>query len=118
MLAWLYQQRQDQQRQDILNISLKGINIMATPTKSDQLLVRFRPIDTQNGVSRSTLEKLTETLGFTAETQVIHYALRKLATEILPVYEADDGELTSKQLKAIRKAATQGRAKSVKSSLF
>jgi len=61
---------------------------------------------------------LAEYLGFTGETQVIHYALRKLAKEVLPAYESDDGELTPKQLAAIRKATPQGRAKSVKSSLF
>ena len=49
---------------------------------------------------------------------MIHYAVCKLAKEVLPSYEADDGELTPKQLAAIRKAIPQGRAKSVKSSLF
>ena len=49
---------------------------------------------------------------------MIHYALRKLAKEVLPAYEADDGELTPKQLAAIRKTVPQGRATSVKSSLF
>ena len=93
-------------------------NIMTTTSKPDQLLLRFRPSDTQNGISRSTVEKLAEYLGFTGETQVIHYALRKLAKEVLPAYEADDGELTPMQLAAIRKAIPQGRAKSVKSSLF
>ena len=83
-----------------------------------KLLLRFRPNDTQNGISRSTVERLAEYLGFTGETQVIHYALRKLAKEVLPAYEADDGELTPMQLAAIRKAVPQGRAKSVKSSLF
>jgi hypothetical protein len=90
---------------------------MTTATKPDQLLFRFRPADTQNGISRSTVEKLAEYLGFTGETQVIHYALRKLAKEVLPAYAADDGELTPEQLAAIRKAIPQGRAKSIKSSL-
>ena len=92
--------------------------LVSTTVKPDQLLFRFCPTDTQNGISRSTVEKLAEYLGFTGETQVIHYALRKLAKEVLPAYEADDGELTPAQLTAIRKAAPQGRAKSVKSSLF
>lgn len=91
---------------------------MTTTTKPDQLLLRFRQTDTQNGISRSTVKKLAEFLGFTGETQVIHYALRKLAKEVLPAYEADDGELTTAQLAAIRKATPQGHAKSVKSSLF
>ena len=91
---------------------------MATSAKPDQLLLRFRPTDTPSGISRSTVGKLAEYLGFTGETQVIHYALRKLAKEVLPTYEADDSELTPAQLAAIRKAIPQGRATSVKSSLF
>ena len=93
-------------------------NIMTTTSKPDQLLLRFCPIDTQNGICRATVRKLAEHLGFTGEAQVIHYALRRLAKEVLPGYEADDGELMSKQLAAIQKAIPQGRAKSVKSSLF
>jgi hypothetical protein len=56
-------------------------------------------------------------LGFTTETQVIHYALSKLANEVLPAYEADDGDLSEAQIQAIRKAVPQNK-KSVKSSLF
>jgi hypothetical protein len=56
-------------------------------------------------------------LGFTTETQVIHYALSKLAHEVLPAYEADDGDLSEAQIQAIRKAVPQNK-KSVKSSLF
>ena len=93
-------------------------NIMTATSKPDQLLLRFRPTDTQKGISRATVRKLAEYLGFTGEAQVIHYAVCKLAKEVLPSYEADDGELTPKQLAAIRKAIPQGRAKSVKSSLF
>ena len=59
------------------------------------------------------MEKLAEYLGFTGEAQVIHYALRKLAKEVLPAYEADDGELMPTQLVAIRKAIPQVCAKSV-----
>jgi len=91
---------------------------MMTTSKPDQLLLRFRPTDTQNGISRATVRKLAEHLGFTWEAQVIHYALRKLAKEVLPAYATDDGELKPKQLAAIRKAIPQGRAKSVKFSLF
>ncbi|MDP2371031.1 hypothetical protein [Rhodoferax sp.] len=91
---------------------------MSTTAKPDQLLLRFRSADTANGISRSTVEKLAQYLGFTGETQVIHYALRKLAKEVLPAYEADDAELTPTQLAAIRKAVAQGRASSIKSTLF
>ncbi len=91
---------------------------MTRLAKPDQLLLRLRPTDTPHGVSRKTLERLAEYLGFSGETQVIHYALSKLAKEVLPAYEADDGELTDAQLAQIREAVPQGQAKSVKSSLF
>lgn len=93
-------------------------NIITTTSKPDQLLLLFWPSDTQNGISLATVRKLAEYLGFTGEMQVIHYAVRKLAKEVLPSYGADDGELTPKQLAAIRKAIPQGRAKPVKSSLI
>lgn len=91
---------------------------MDTITKPDQLLLRFRMTDTQNGVSRSTLAKLAEYLGFSGETQVIHYALSKLAKEVLPGYEMDDGELTQEQMAKIREAMPQDQPQAVKSSLF
>ena len=91
---------------------------MDTTTKPDQLLLRFRMTDTQNGVSRSTLAKLAEYLGFSGETQVIHYALSKLAKEVLPSYEMDDGELTNEQMAKIREAIPQDQTQPVKSSLF
>lgn len=91
---------------------------MNTPTKPDQLLLRFRASDTPHGISRPTLERLVEYLGLGDETQVIHYALSKLAREILPGYETDDGILSAEQLARIRAAVPQGQAKSVKSTLF
>jgi hypothetical protein len=56
------------------------------------------------------VRKLAEYLGFTGDAQVIHYAVCKLAKEVPPSYEADDGELKPKQLAAIRKVVPQGRA--------
>jgi hypothetical protein len=89
----------------------------AVPSKPDQLLFRFRNKDTVGGISRETLMKLSGTLGYT-ETQVMHLALAKLAKEVLPAYEADEGALTDKHLAAIRKVVPQGKSHSVKSSLF
>lgn len=88
---------------------------MAT-AKADNLLLSFRS-DTKNSVSRTTVKTMASFLGFTTETQVIHYALSKLAHEVLPTYEADDGDLSEAQIQAIRKAVPQNK-KSVKSSLF
>ena len=90
---------------------------MTTATRPDQLLFRLRPADSDAGISRETLSLLAATLGI-KETQVLHYAVRQLARDVLPAYEADDGPLSATQLRAIRKAAPQRRSKSVKSSLF
>lgn len=89
--------------------------IMAT-AKAENLLLSFRT-DTKNSVSRTTVKNMVSFLGFTTETQVIHYALSKLANEVLPAYEADDGDLSEAQIQAIRNAVPQNK-KSVKSSLF
>ena len=104
-------------REYIFLISIYRDIAMTTVAKPDRLLFRFRPADSGNGVSRATLARLAETLGFT-ETQVMHYALKRLAAEVLPAYEPDDGELTPEQLDAIRQAEPQGRVRSVSSSLF
>ena len=90
---------------------------MTTATRPDQLVFRLRPTDSDAGLSRETLSRLAATLGI-KETQVLHYAVRQLARDVLPAYEADDGLPSATQLRAIRKAAPQGRSKSVKSSLF
>jgi hypothetical protein len=84
---------------------------------TDKLLVRFREVDNRFGVRRATLAKLAQQLGLT-ETQVIHYALSQLATDLLPAYQADDGPLTASELKAIAKMAGGRIGKSVRSSLF
>jgi hypothetical protein len=86
-------------------------------TKTASLLFRFRPADSVAGVSRKTLTRLAKYFGYT-ETQVMHYALRKLASEVLPAYERDDGPLTKKQLAAIRKLVPQNHGKPMIESLF
>ena len=70
----------------------------------EELLIRFRSRDTQFGVTRGTVKALAEKLDVD-ETQVIHIALSKLATVLLPAYEPDDGPLTQKQVDVIRKNA-------------
>ena len=69
---------------------------------SENLLVKFRSKDTQFGVTRSTVKALAKQLDVN-ETQVIHVALSKLASDVLPAYELDDGPLTEKQVTALRK---------------
>ena len=57
-------------------------------------------------VTRGTVEALTKVLDIN-ETQVIHMALSKFAHDILPAYAPDDGPLTAKQIRALRKDANQ-----------
>ena len=55
---------------------------MTVATRADQLLFRLRPTDPEAGVSRDTLSRLATTLGI-KETQVLHYAARQLARDVL-----------------------------------
>lgn len=80
----------------------------ARDRNTGRLLFRYRRSDTIASVSRKTTARVAQTLGLT-ETQTIHLALARLAQETLPRYEADDGELTANQLRAIRKLEPQGR---------
>jgi DNA-binding MurR/RpiR family transcriptional regulator len=91
---------------------------MTTAAAPDAMLMRFQPTDTATKVSRATLTRLAKQLGYKRESEVLHYAVRKLADEVLPTYEPDDGPLTAKQMAAIKKAVPQGKLKSVRSSLF
>ena len=68
---------------------------------SENLLVKFRSKDTQFGVTRRTVKALAKELDVN-ETQVIHMALSKLASDVLPAYELDDGPITAKQVAALR----------------
>ena len=55
---------------------------MTVATRADQLLFRLRPTDPEAGVSRDTLSRLATTLGI-KETQVLRYAVRQLARDVL-----------------------------------
>jgi hypothetical protein len=89
---------------------------MTMTSRPSQMLLRLRPADSASGVSRETISRLAAELDL-SETQVVHLALRRLARELLPQYEADDGPLTAVQRRAIAKAVPQGKAKSVRSSI-
>ena len=73
---------------------------------TENLLVKFRSRDTQFGVTRGTVKALAKELDVN-ETQVIHMALSRFATDVLPAYAPDDGPLTAKQVRALRKDATE-----------
>ena len=57
---------------------------------NENLLVKFRSKDTQFGVTRTTVKAIAKELNVN-ETQVIHMALSKFATDVLPAYAPDDG---------------------------
>ena len=71
-----------------------------------RLLVQFRDKDTKFGVSRRTVQRLSNALGLT-DTETTLLALAKLRDSILPAYPADDGPLTSRQIAALRKLEPQ-----------
>lgn len=75
---------------------------MPAPTSS--LLLKFRRRDTQFGVTRETVKAMAERFDV-SETEVVHMALSRMAKEVLPAYEADDGPLTAYDVRALRKIA-------------
>ena len=74
------------------------------PAAADSLLLKFRAKNTRFGVTRDTVKALAIELDMT-ETQVVHMALSKLAEEMLPACEADEGPLTAAELASVRKRA-------------
>jgi hypothetical protein len=75
---------------------------MSTATSS--LLLKFRSRDTQFGVTRKTVKAMAKRFDL-SETEVVHMALSRLAQEALPAYEADEGPLSARDLRALRKIA-------------
>ena len=73
--------------------------------------------DSETRISRSTLSRLARLRG-TSETEVLHFAARRLADELLPLYEEDDGALTEQQLQGIRQLAELPPLGDICSSLF
>lgn len=90
---------------------------MSTTSKPNQILFRFRPSDSPNGISRATMAQLADHLGYN-ETQVMHFALKRLAQEVLPAYERDDGPVSVATLKVLKKREPQDRPRKLVSSLF
>ena len=90
---------------------------MSSSLQSNQIAFRYRPIDSATGITRETAKRLATQLGVD-ETQAIHLALREFALKMLPQYEADNGPLTTAQLRQIRQRAPQDAKQSVHSSLF
>jgi hypothetical protein len=91
---------------DVLKIS-NSEDLMTAQSVTNQIAFRYRSINSATGITRETAKRLAEQLGVD-ETQAIHRALHDLAVKILPQYEADDGPLTSVQLRQIKKRVPQG----------
>jgi hypothetical protein len=85
---------------------------------SSSLLMHFPPTDSATRVSRATVTKLAKQLGYDSDSNVLHYAALRLAREVLPTYEPDDGLPTEKQMAAIRKAGGVKGGGKVLSKLF
>lgn len=85
--------------------------------KTRGIWLRFPCTDTADAIGRTTLSQLAARLGM-SEVETIHYALKQLAKEVLPAYGPDDGDLTARQIAAIKERVPQGHMKSIKSSLF
>jgi hypothetical protein len=74
------------------------------PTATSSLLLKFRRRDTQFGVTRKTVKAMAKRFDL-SETEVVHMALSRLAKEELPAYEADEGPLSARDLRSLRKIA-------------
>lgn len=68
------------------------------------LLLKFKSKDSQYGVTRETLKALAEEMDV-SETMAVHLALSRLAKDVLPAYEVDDGPLTASDLARVCKVA-------------
>jgi len=95
----------------------KAVRGKAVSGKGGKLLVSFRSKDGLLGVTRGTVRKLATELNL-KETQVVHFALKRLADSVLPAYEPDDGPLSDVQLAIIRRLAGRQEIESVSSTLL
>ena len=74
---------------------------ISSEKQATSFLFRLRSQDTLNGVSDETLNKLIKKTGMN-KTEVLHLALRKLADEYLPSYEAEENDFTDTQIQYLR----------------
>lgn len=100
----------------LLDITKKRCFLSAKSKKSE-LLFRMPEDDSDARISRQTLARMAAVRG-TSETEVLHLAARRLADEILPLYEADDGPLTDQQMARIQAIAELPEQGETCSSLF
>ena len=97
-----------------------AVAIKNTPTKPvarATMLLKFKARDTVMGVQKSTVKRMAELLGLN-ETDVVHYALSKLAREVIPCYEMDKGPLSEFELNKIKKLSGIDQSLAVTTALF
>ena len=75
------------------------------PATPSSLLLKFRTRDTQSGVTRQTVKAMAARFDL-SETEIVHMALSRMAKEELPAYEADDGPLSARDVKALGRIAS------------
>jgi len=94
-------------------------SLSSTSSKSNtpSMLLTFKRKDSSLGVQKATVKQMANLLGFN-ETEVVHYALSKLAKEIIPAYELDEGALTESEIKKIRMLASIDQDMVMTSALF
>ena len=90
---------------------------MATRKQPAQIAFRYRPTDSAIGVTRETAKRMAKQLGVD-ETSAIHLALHAFALRVLPQYAQDDGPLTDRQVREIRRRVPQGTKRSIRSTLI
>lgn len=78
----------------------KRISSEAVPTTKETFLLRFRESDSLGGISKKTVELLSDVTGLTL-TDLLHQSLLAMAAKYLPAYELDDGPLSDVQLEEI-----------------
>lgn len=71
---------------------------------NSKILLALRAKGSSKGVTRMAVDSLVEELGMNV-TDVVNLALALLVKEVLPAYERDNGDLTQKQLAALRNDA-------------
>ena len=71
------------------------------PVRRTSLRIHFRRQNSQFGVTRATLNAMADRLDI-SESEVVHLALSRLATDELPTYEPDDAPLSVRELRALK----------------
>jgi len=89
----------------------------SSKSKTPSMLLKFKRKDSPLGVQKATVKQMANLLGFN-ETDVVHYALSKLAREIIPAYELDDGALSESEINKIRKLSGVDQGMLMTSALF